>query len=90
MPHPRVIPHSDGAGLIVATGDGVEMARIGERVWIYRADHRPGMGGAAEYVVVPATCAVPYMARSLASRSAGFKFARCDMLSTISGQSLAV
>jgi NADPH2:quinone reductase len=59
MSHPRIIPHSDGAGLIVAIGGGVEKARVGERVWIYRADHRPGMGGAAEYVVVPATCAVP-------------------------------
>ena len=56
MPHPRIIPHSDGAGRIVA-GDGVP-ARVGERVWICRADHRPGMGAAAEYVVVPVDCAI--------------------------------
>ena len=57
MPHPRVIPHSDGAGHIVAAGDGVDRARIGERVWICRADHRAGMGAAAEFVAVPADCA---------------------------------
>jgi NADPH2:quinone reductase len=58
MPHPRIIPHSDGAGVIDAVGGGVDPARVGERVWICRADHRPGMGAAAEYVVVPADCAV--------------------------------
>jgi NADPH2:quinone reductase len=59
LPHPRIIPHSDGAGRIVAVGDGVARERIGERVWIHRADHRPGMGAAADYAVVLADCAVP-------------------------------
>ena len=58
MPHPRIIPHSDGAGRIVAVGDGVDRTRIGERVWVCRADHRAGMGAAAEFVAVPADCAV--------------------------------
>ena len=57
MPHPRIIPHSDGAGRIVVVGDGVDRARIGERVWICRADHRAGMGAAAEFVAVPSDCA---------------------------------
>lgn len=61
MGHPRIIPHSDGAGRIVAVGDGVDGARIGERVWVCRADYRPGMGAAAEHVVVPADCAVPLL-----------------------------
>src|SRR5215510_12109366 len=51
--HPHIIPHSDGGGRIVAVGDGVAPKRIGERVWLHRADHVPGMGAAAEYVVVP-------------------------------------
>ena len=34
MPFPRVIPHSDGAGSIDAVGDGVDAARVGQRVWI--------------------------------------------------------
>jgi NADPH2:quinone reductase len=59
MPHPRIIPHSDGAGRIVAVGEGVEKSRVGERVWVCRADHRPGIGAAAEFVAVPADCAVP-------------------------------
>ena len=42
----------------MAVGDGVDRARIGERVWICRADHRAGMGAAAEFVAVPADCAV--------------------------------
>jgi NADPH2:quinone reductase len=33
-----VIPHSDGAGTIVAVADGVDAARVGERVWVYQVD----------------------------------------------------
>jgi NADPH2:quinone reductase len=29
------IPHSDGAGVIEAVGEGVDKARIGERVWLW-------------------------------------------------------
>src|SRR5215472_7259712 len=29
----RVIPHSDGAGEIDQTGEGVSPSRVGERVW---------------------------------------------------------
>ncbi len=58
MTHPRIVPHSDGAGVIVDAGPGVDRARIGERVWITRADHRPGMGAAAAYAVVADDCAV--------------------------------
>ena len=31
--YPRVIPHSDGAGVIDEVGDGVSKTRVGERVW---------------------------------------------------------
>ena len=34
MAFPRIIPHSDGAGIIEAVGEGGDRARIGERVWI--------------------------------------------------------
>src|SRR4051795_2481202 len=33
MPYPRVIPHSDGAGVIDRMGDGVPGSRVGERVF---------------------------------------------------------
>jgi NADPH2:quinone reductase len=59
MPFPRVIPQSDGAGAIDAVGDAVPAARVGERVWCFGAQSYRPFGTAAEYVVVPATQAVP-------------------------------
>lgn len=59
MPHPRVIPHSDGAGTIDRVGAGVPASRIGERVWCYGAQSYRPFGTAAEYVVVPSAQAVP-------------------------------
>ena len=32
MPFPRVVPHSDGSGVIDAVGSGVDPSRIGQRV----------------------------------------------------------
>ena len=32
LPYPRVIPHSDGAGVIDAIGAGDDAGRVGERV----------------------------------------------------------
>jgi NADPH2:quinone reductase len=54
MPFPRVVPHQDGAGTIDAVGDGVDPARVGERVWIWDAAFGRPTGTAAEYTVVPA------------------------------------
>ena len=47
-----VIPHSDGAGVIHAVGDGVAADRIGERVWVYQAQYGRRFGTAAEYVAL--------------------------------------
>jgi NADPH2:quinone reductase len=58
MAFPRVVPHQDGAGEIDAIGDGVDAARIGERVWMYEATWNRPSGTAAEYTVVPAPRAV--------------------------------
>jgi NADPH:quinone reductase len=58
MPFPRVIPHSDGAGVIDAVGAGVDPSRIGQRVWVYGAQSYRPFGTAAECVVVPSTQAV--------------------------------
>jgi NADPH2:quinone reductase len=54
MSDPRVIPHSDGAGTIDAVGAGVDLARVGERVWCHGAQSYRPFGTAAELVVVPA------------------------------------
>jgi NADPH2:quinone reductase len=52
------IPNQDGSGVIDAVGEGVDPARVGERVWIYFAAWQRAWGTAAGYSVVPAECAV--------------------------------
>jgi NADPH2:quinone reductase len=47
-----VIPHSDGAGIIEAVGSGVDVNRIGERVFVYQAQYGRRFGSAAEYVTL--------------------------------------
>jgi len=47
-----VVPHSDGAGVITAVGTGVEASRVGERVWLYQAQHNRRLGTAAHVVVL--------------------------------------
>ncbi|MDH6436270.1 NADPH2:quinone reductase [Streptomyces sp. SAI-144] len=59
MPHPRVIPHSDAAGVIDTVGDGVDARRVGQRVWVYGAQSYRPSGTAAQFTVVPADLAVP-------------------------------
>lgn len=56
---PRIIPHSDGAGVIDQVGDGVDKSRIGERVWIWNGQWKRPFGTAAEYIALPAAQAVP-------------------------------
>lgn len=58
MPFPRIIPHSDGAGEIVAVGTGVDPARIGARVWLWNASWQRSDGTAAEFVALPSAQAV--------------------------------
>ena len=53
MPYPRVIPHSDGAGVIDAVGPGAPASRVGERVWCFGAQSYRPFGTAAELVAVP-------------------------------------
>lgn len=53
MPFPRVIPHSDGSGIIDAAGEGLPRERLGERVWCFGAQSYRPFGTAAEFVVVP-------------------------------------
>jgi NADPH2:quinone reductase len=56
---PRVIPHSDGAGVIDEAGAGVAQSRIGERVWVWNGQWKRPFGTAAELIVLPAEQAVP-------------------------------
>jgi NADPH2:quinone reductase len=58
MPYPRVIPHSDAAGVIDTIGAGVDPARVGRRVWVHGAQSYRPFGTAAQYTVVPSELAV--------------------------------
>jgi NADPH2:quinone reductase len=58
LPFPRIIPHSDGAGVIDQVGAEVDPARVGERVWVWNAAWMRPCGTAAEYVVLPSNQAV--------------------------------
>lgn len=53
MPYPRVIPHSDGAGVVDQVGNGVSAEWVGQRVWCYGAQSYRPFGTAAEFTVVP-------------------------------------
>ena len=59
MRWPRIIPHSDGAGVVESVGEGVDAARVGERVWIFNGQWQRPYGTAAEFIVLPERQAVP-------------------------------
>jgi NADPH:quinone reductase len=58
MMAPRVIPHSDGAGVIDRVGAGVDPARRGERVWLWNGQWKRAFGTAATYIALPSEQAV--------------------------------
>jgi NADPH2:quinone reductase len=58
LPFPEVVPNQDGAGTVDAVGDGVDPARVGERVWLWEAAWQRAGGTAQEYVVLPERQAV--------------------------------
>jgi NADPH:quinone reductase len=59
MPFPRVVPHSDGMGVIDALGEGVPKLRLGQRVWLWNAAWGRPNGTAAQWVVLRQDMAVP-------------------------------
>ncbi len=52
-PFDVIVPHSDGAGVIEAVGEGVDAARIGQRVWIWNGQWQRAKGTCAEYICLP-------------------------------------
>ena len=59
MAFPRVIPHSDGAGIVDRTGPGIDPARRGERVWTWNGQWKRPFGTAASFIALPSEQAVP-------------------------------
>lgn len=55
---PRIIPDSDGAGVIDQVGEGVNPQRLGERVWVYNGQWERALGTSAQYIALPAQLAV--------------------------------
>ena len=72
MEYPRIIPHSDGAGVIDAVGPGADEGRVGRAAWCYGAQSYRAFGTAAELVVVPSELAVdlPVRERDLDEQAA--------------------
>ena len=52
-PYGWQIPGQDGAGVIEATGQGVDSTLVGERVWVWEAAGQRAWGTTAEYTLVP-------------------------------------
>lgn len=55
----RIVPNSDGAGIIDCVGPGIEASRIGQRVWVYNGQWERPYGTSAQYIALPAVLAVP-------------------------------
>ncbi|MBU2983424.1 NADPH:quinone reductase [Lentibacter algarum] len=56
--YPQIIPHSDGAGIVEAVGEGVQPSRIGQRVWLWNGQWQRAHGTCAEYISLPSEQAV--------------------------------
>jgi NADPH:quinone reductase len=54
----KVVPHSDGAGVIAAAGANVPVSRTGERVWLWNGQWQRPMGTAAEFIALASEQAV--------------------------------
>ena len=53
MPFPRIVPHSDGAGIVDQVGPGADPGWLGKRVWCFGAQSYRPFGTAAERCVIP-------------------------------------
>ena len=51
---PRIIPQSDGAGVIEGVGSGVPSDLVGERVWIWNGQWKRPLGTCAQFITLPA------------------------------------
>jgi len=56
---PRVIPNSDGSGIVDAVGPGVSESWKGKRVWVWNAQWGRASGTCAEYCCLPEAQVAP-------------------------------
>ena len=60
MEFPRVVPDSDGAGIVDQVGDGVTRLAVGHRVWLFIGQRNGrAFGTAAEYIALPEQLVTP-------------------------------
>jgi NADPH2:quinone reductase len=60
MEFPRVIPNSDGAGIVDQVGAGVTRLSVGQRVWLFNGQRNGrAFGTAAEYITVAEQLVTP-------------------------------
>lgn len=59
MEFPRIIPNSDGAGIVDQVGDGVPQDLLGKRVWLFNGQRGRAFGTAAEYITLDAWLVAP-------------------------------
>lgn len=52
MEYDLIVPHSDGAGIIEAVGEGVSSSRVGRYAWVMNGQYLRPLGTAAEYIVI--------------------------------------
>lgn len=53
MEFPRIVPNSDGAGIVDAVGTGVDVRMVGVRVWVCFGQRGRAFGTAAQYICIP-------------------------------------
>src|ERR1700738_2127781 len=69
---PRVIPNSDGAGIVDQVGDGVTRLGVGERVWLFNGQRNGrAFGTAAEYIALAEHLVTPLPAQVSFAAGAG-------------------
>lgn len=56
MAFDRVVPHSDGVGIVEAVGEGGDPAMVGRRVYLRNGQWRRAGGTAAQYIALDAGC----------------------------------
>jgi NADPH2:quinone reductase len=96
IPFAQIIPHSDGAGVVDAVGEGIDDGRIGQRVWVMNGQWKRPFGTAAEYIALPEkyVIALPDGADFAAAACFGIPFLTAQRAVTfdgdVAGQTLLV
>jgi NADPH2:quinone reductase len=59
MEFPRIVPNSDGAGIVDQVGEGADAGLLGKRVWLFNGQRGRAFGTAAEHIALDAWLVAP-------------------------------